>query len=112
MLKKSIIIAVVFFCFNSCSRMSSGLFHKNEIYCKNIQPYKIEDIHFVNNKEFKKISKLLKTKYGATSIRNIFYIKSTGFYYTDFYINNYIIQCVVLGKEMECISREEIHFDW
>lgn len=111
MFKKIIIIVVVFCCFG-CST-SSILFRKNEFYCSpNGITINLEDVQFIKNKDFSIIFKLLKTKYKAISIRNIFYIKSTNQYYAEYYINNYTIQCVILGEDFKHISKGEVQFDW
>lgn len=96
----------------SCNT-SAKYFKKNSINCPNyIELDKGKTIYFVKNKEFRNISTLLKTSYGAISIRHIFFIKSKNIYYCEFYSNSYIINCLILGKNMEIISQKEIHFDY
>ncbi|MDR2204788.1 MAG: hypothetical protein LBE36_01325 [Flavobacteriaceae bacterium] len=93
--------------------ISSSLFDKYESNClSSFGLGKYEDISFIKNKEFKEISNLLKTEYGAKSIRQILYVKSKNMYYCEFHENSYTINCVLLGKDMNMVSQEKLEFDW
>lgn len=85
---------------------------KNQVNCFNtFINHGYEDIRYIKNKEFRKVSKILRKKYNATYIRNIFYIESKEQYYCEFNINNYTIHCLLIDKDLNFIDFEEIIFD-
>ena len=114
---KKIVCIIVVLCLCGCKTASwettsFELMTKNQVNCFDVlNNHGSEDIYFIKNKEFKKISKFLKKKYDVTYIRNIFYIKSKDQYYCEFNINKYTINCLLIDKDFEVISFEEFSFD-
>ena len=112
MIKKSVLFAIIISCSISCNT-SLKYFNENAISCPGY--YEVEKdagIYFIKNKEFKRISHLLKTKYDATSIGHIFFIESKEIYYCEFYENPHTINCLILGKNLEFVSQEKVQFDY
>lgn len=117
MTKKILPYLIVILCLYSCKTpswktTSFDLMTKNQVNCFDIlNNHSSEDIYFIKNKEFRKISRFVRNKYNVTYIRNIFYIKSKKQYYCEFNINNYTIKCLLIDKKFEVVSEEEFHFD-
>lgn len=117
MTKKIVSCIIVILCLCSCKTASwkttsFDLMTKNQVNCFDVlNNHSSEDIYFIKNKEFKKISKFLRKNYNVTYIRNVFYIKSREQYYCEFNINNYTINCLFVDKNFEVISFEEFSFD-
>lgn len=117
MTKKNVLCIIIVLCLCGCrtaswKTKSFDLMTKNQVNCFEVlNNHGSEDIHFIRNKEFKKISKFLQKKYKVTYIRNIFYIESKEQYYCEFNINNYTINCLLIDKNFEVMSFEEFSFD-
>lgn len=117
MKKKFLLNIIVILCLCSCKSVgwktkSFDLMTKNQVNCFEVlNNHGSEDIYFIKNKEFRKISKFLRKKYDVTYIRNIFYIKSKEQYYCEFNINNYTINCLLIDKNFKVISFEKFSFD-
>lgn len=107
---------IVILCLCSCKTaswktISYDLMTKNQVNCFDVLNNHVGDIYFIQNKEFRKISKNLKNKHNATYIRNIFYVESRKQYYCEFNINDYTINCLFIDKDFNVISFEEFSFD-
>lgn len=116
MTKKVLLYVIVVLCLCSCKTpswktKSFDLKIKNQVNCFDILNNHVGDIYFIKNKEFRKVSKFLKKKYNVTYIRHIFYIESKKQYYCEFNINDYTIKCLLIDKNFEVMSFEEISFD-
>lgn len=117
MTKKIISCIIVILSLCSCKTTiwktkSFKLNTENQVICSDVlMKYGLEDIYFIKNKEFRKISKILKNEHNATYIRNIFYVEPKEQYYCEYYINNYTINCLFIDKNFEVTSFEEFSFD-
>ena len=112
MIKKILPYIVAVLCLFSCKTKSLKLKTVNQTLCSDVVVrYGYEDICFIKNKEFRKISRFLRKKYNVTYIRNIFYIKSKEQYYCEFNINDYTINCLFMDKNFKVISSDEYSFD-
>ena len=112
MTRKSILFVIIATTLLSCNT-SLKYFNKNAISCPGYyEEGKVAEIYFIKNKNFRKISHLLKTKYGATSIRHIFFINSKEIYYCEFYEKLHIISCLILDQNLEVVSQEKLQFDY
>lgn len=113
MTKKLLSCIIMILCLYSCKTKSFKLNTENQVLCSDVLvKYGLEDIYFIKNKEFRKISKILKSKHNATYIRNIFYVESKEQYYCEFNINDYTINCLFIDKNFNVISFDEIYFDF
>lgn len=114
---KNISCIIVILCLCGCRTVgwktkSFDLKTKNQVNCFDVlNNYGSEDIYFIKNKEFRKISKFLRKKHNATYIRNVFYVESKAQYYCEFNINDYTINCLFIDKNFNVISFDEIYFD-
>lgn len=110
---KIIVITTIFSsCFLSCN-ISSKLFIENSPSCSNFLEIEEDaEIFFIKNKEFKKVSNLLKKDHGATTIRLIIFFKPKKIFYCEFYKESNIIHCLLLDESMKVISKEKVEFDY
>ena len=92
---------------------SFDLYTKNRVRCSDVLiTYGLEDICYIKNKKFRKISKFLRKKYKATYIRNIFYIESKEQYYCEFNIYESTINCLFIDENFNVISFDEMYIDF
>jgi hypothetical protein len=112
MLKIAVLTIILTSCLLSCN-LSSKLFFENSPTCSNfLEVEKKAEVHFIKNKEFKKVSNLLKKDHGATTIRLVIFFKPKKKFYCEFNKESNIIHCLLLDESMKVISKEKVEFDY
>ncbi len=108
---KKLFILIIVFCIYSCnlSLRSSVKHNSNCLYYFNLENE--NEYVFLKNKEFRKISSTLKTKYNAILVRQIFFFRLKKIYYCEYFGENNTIHCLILDKDLKLISKKEIQFD-